>query len=270
MRINPLTALLCALRRSAPALCLVLLAGGCAPSLLAEGQGGYYKVGKPYEINGQRYRPRVNPHYVETGVASWYGPGFHGKKTANGETFDMNLLSAAHRTLPMPVYVRVTNLENGRKLIVRVNDRGPFAKDRVIDLSRRAAQLLGFLKQGTARVELRYAGRAKVGQAAPRSRVATRSRTNLLPRNPAIVERGGKAAALHVQAAAFSQRRRAASARAALASLGPGRIVERKTGKGMLHVLVFGPFPDRLSAEAVRAVMRKRGFPDAFIVSGES
>ena len=116
---------------------------------------GNYKVGKAYQIAGQWYYPKVDVAYEETGIASWYGPNFHGKKTANGEIFDMTLISAAHRTLPMPSVVRVTNLENGRSLIVRINDRGPFARGRIIDLSRRAAELLGFTNKGTAMVHVR-------------------------------------------------------------------------------------------------------------------
>lgn len=112
------------------------------------------KIGKPYQINGRWYYPKAEPDYDKTGIASWYGPGFHGKSTANGETYDQNALTAAHTTLPLPTYVRVTNLENGRSLILRVNDRGPFAKDRIIDVTRRGAQLLGFHGNGTAKVRV--------------------------------------------------------------------------------------------------------------------
>lgn len=115
---------------------------------------GYYKVGDPYEIRGVWYYPTVDYNYTETGIASWYGPGFHGKLTANGEIYDENDLTAAHRTLPMPSLVRVTNLENGRALVVRVNDRGPFAHGRIIDLSRRSAQLLEIEQRGTAKVKV--------------------------------------------------------------------------------------------------------------------
>ncbi|MCP5373558.1 MAG: septal ring lytic transglycosylase RlpA family protein [Hyphomicrobiales bacterium] len=118
------------------------------------GDGGRYKVGNAYQINGTWYYPAEDYDYAETGIASWYGPNFHNGRTANGEVFDMNRVSAAHRTLPLPSIVRVTNLGNGRSLIVRVNDRGPFAHGRIIDLSRRAAQLLGFQQQGTARVRV--------------------------------------------------------------------------------------------------------------------
>ena len=113
-----------------------------------------YKIGRPYQIESTWYYPAVDYDYDETGIASWYGPKFDGGRTANGEIFDMNGLSAAHRTLPLPSVVRVTNLENGRSMILRVNDRGPFARGRIIDVSRRAAQLLGFHRNGTARVRV--------------------------------------------------------------------------------------------------------------------
>lgn len=116
---------------------------------------GTYKVGNPYQISGVWYRPAEDYAYDETGIASWYGEDFHGKYTANGEIYDLNAMTAAHRTLPMPTVVQVTNLENGRTVVLRVNDRGPFARGRIIDVSRRAAQLLGFENQGTAKVRVR-------------------------------------------------------------------------------------------------------------------
>jgi rare lipoprotein A len=128
---------------------------------------GIYKVGEPYEENGVEYVPREQIDYDETGVASWYGPDFHGKLTANGEVFDEGGLTAAHPTLPMPVNVRVTNLDNGRSLVVRVNDRGPFARGRIIDVSARAAQLLGFYEKGTARVRVTYLSRADLPAGMP-------------------------------------------------------------------------------------------------------
>ncbi|MGH1457202.1 MAG: septal ring lytic transglycosylase RlpA family protein [Alphaproteobacteria bacterium] len=115
---------------------------------------GRYKVGSPYKIKGQKYYPKVDFEYDETGIASWYGPGFHGKSTANGERFDENELTAAHKTLPLPSIVRVTNLENGRSLVVRVNDRGPYAHSRIIDMSKRSAELLGFRGKGIAKVRV--------------------------------------------------------------------------------------------------------------------
>jgi rare lipoprotein A len=158
MRLNP---------RAAIAAALVIFLAGCAESRLLihtakrigggdaeQAQEGYFKIGNPYQINGIWYYPAEDYEYDETGIASWYGAQFHGKTTANGETYDMNALTAAHRTLPMPSFVRVTNLENGRSLVLRLNDRGPFAKGRIIDVSRRGAQLLGFQRQGTARVRV--------------------------------------------------------------------------------------------------------------------
>jgi len=113
-----------------------------------------YKVGDPYQIEGTWYYPAVDYEYKETGIASWYGAKFHGRYTANGAIYDMNALTAAHRTLPMPSFVRVTNLTNGRSMILKINDRGPFARNRIIDISRRGAKLLGFQKAGTARVRV--------------------------------------------------------------------------------------------------------------------
>lgn len=120
----------------------------------ASGQPSTFKVGKPYNVGGKWYTPKESYNYEETGIASWYGPNFHGKKTANGEVFDKNELTAAHRTLQMPSFVRVTNLENGRSIVVRVNDRGPFKRSRVIDLSSKAADLLDMKGKGTAKVKL--------------------------------------------------------------------------------------------------------------------
>ncbi|MEQ9199951.1 MAG: septal ring lytic transglycosylase RlpA family protein, partial [Rhodospirillales bacterium] len=123
------------------------------------GNSTTYKIGNPYQIYGTWYRPAVDYAYDETGIASWYGPNFHGKDTANGERYDMDALTAAHRTLPLPSNVRVTNLENGRSIIVRVNDRGPFSKGRIIDLSRKAAMQLDMIGAGTARVRVRILSR---------------------------------------------------------------------------------------------------------------
>jgi rare lipoprotein A len=122
--------------------------------------GGSYHVGQPYVVGGRMYVPQYDPHYKATGLASWYGDDFHGRYTANGEVFDLNGISAAHTTMPLPSYARVTNLANGRSLIVRVNDRGPYVHDRVIDLSVRAAHMLGFYERGTTTVRVEYVGPA--------------------------------------------------------------------------------------------------------------
>ncbi|MFA5898723.1 MAG: septal ring lytic transglycosylase RlpA family protein [Hyphomicrobium sp.] len=122
--------------------------------------GGVYKVGRPYRVGGRWYHPHEDPSYNRVGTASWYGDAFHGRRTANGEIYDMNALTAGHPTLPLPSYLYVTNLQNGRTVLVRVNDRGPYARDRIVDLSYRTAHTLGFHHQGLARVRVRYAGRA--------------------------------------------------------------------------------------------------------------
>lgn len=122
--------------------------------------GGAYKVGKPYQIKGRWYHPSDDPVPQQVGIASWYGEYFHGRKTANGEWYDMERLSAAHPTMPLPSYARVTNLRNGNSVVVRVNDRGPYAHDRVIDMSHAAANRLGFKRQGTTRVKVTYIGEA--------------------------------------------------------------------------------------------------------------
>ena len=135
--------------------------------------GGVYRVGKPYVVAGRTYVPEEDSNYSATGIASWYGNAFHGRYTANGEIYDMNSISAAHPTLPLPSYVRVTNLKNQKSIVVRVNDRGPYAHDRVIDLSQRTAQLLGFHGLGTARVRVDYVGRAPLAGSDDRKLVAT-------------------------------------------------------------------------------------------------
>ena len=139
-------------------LAVVLSLAACSTPHERTGAGapqGLYKVGQPYQVDGIWYYPHQELNYDETGIASWYGEAFDGRRTANGERFDLNGLTAAHHTLALPSIVEVTNLENGRALALRVNDRGPFAHGRIIDVSRRAAQLLGFEQQGTAKVRVR-------------------------------------------------------------------------------------------------------------------
>jgi rare lipoprotein A len=136
-------------------------------TVLVPPNAGIYKVGQPYQVDNVWYYPREQPDYDETGIASWYGPTFYGHHTANGEMYDGNQLTAAHKTLPMPVNVRVTNLDNGKSLVVRVNDRGPYARGRIIDLSKRAAELLDVVQTGTARVRVTYLGRSDMNGAPP-------------------------------------------------------------------------------------------------------
>jgi len=149
-------------------LCATLALMGCvshkdAFTIRGEKYKGHYKVGKKYKINKITYRPKeVEDNYDKTGVASWYGPGFYGKKTANGEIFTGQDLTAAHGTLPLPSIIRVVNLENRKSIVVRVNDRGPFrgGMKRILDLSEYAAEILGFKKKGTARIRIKFLSKA--------------------------------------------------------------------------------------------------------------
>src|SRR6195256_6665119 len=149
-----------------------------SPRVVAFGEpvpkgGGTYRIGKPYTVGGRIYVPEEDTSYREEGMASWYGDDFHGRLTANGEVFDMMSLTAAHPTLPMPSYARVTNLRNGKSLIVRVNDRGPYHCNRLIDVSNKAAELLEFKSNGVVRVRVEYVGRAPLEGSDDRQLIAT-------------------------------------------------------------------------------------------------
>jgi rare lipoprotein A len=169
-------------------------------------QQGTFKVGKPYTVMGRTYVPRETYDYVETGIASWYGPGFHGNKTASGEKYDNNELTAAHRTLQMPSLVRVTNLDNGKSVIVRVNDRGPFAKGRIIDVSKRAAELLEMTRAGTAKVRIELlADESRILAQVARSGKSTKgvevafNQTGRLPGSMTMTDAGSQVAMLTPQ-----------------------------------------------------------------------
>jgi rare lipoprotein A len=138
-----------------------------SPRIVAMGHevpkgGGRYHIGNPYRVKGKTYKPKEDTSYSKVGVASWYGHAFHGRETANGEVYDMGELTAAHPTLPLPSYVRVTNLANDRSVVVRVNDRGPFKRGRIIDVSASVAEMLDFKRAGTAKVKVEYVGRARL------------------------------------------------------------------------------------------------------------
>lgn len=216
---------------------------------------GEQKVGKPYKVGGIWYYPAVDEDYDRTGEASWYGPQFHGKPTANGEKFDMNKVTAAHPTLPLPSIVRVTNLKNGRILNVRVNDRGPFARDRIIDLSRRSAQLLGFEKDGTTRVRVQLV--RSDGSLADRNR-----------RGPArrLAKSEQPVGPLYVQVGAFSDRTTADKLRRALSDLGSVRVEQALAEGGeVLWRVRLGPYKDGGDAEAMLDRVVGRGFYEARI-----
>src|ERR1700686_1247043 len=162
-----------------------------SPRVVAFGEpvpkgGGTYRIGKPYTVGGRMYVPEEDANYREEGMGSWYGDDFHGRLTANGEVFDMASLTAAHPTLPMPCYARVTNLGNGKSLIVRVNDRGPYHGNRLIDVSNKAAELLEFKGNGVARVRVEYVGRAPLEGSDDRQLIAT-LRTGVPAPSPSLV-----------------------------------------------------------------------------------
>lgn len=228
------------------------------------------KIGKPYQVAGITYYPADDRDYMEVGVASWYGPGFHAGSTANGERYDQDDLTAAHRTLPMPSWVEVENLDNGRKLTVRINDRGPFAKDRIIDLSRKAAQLLGVDRAGTARVRLRRVypgGRDEIAPppAPPPLVVASAPvapvTTVALPtsaRNPAPA-----GPSWQVQVAALGDGGRVAWLKGFLSSFGP---VLTEALPGGLTRVRLGPFGSEAMASAALAQVRAAGYGDARLI----
>lgn len=208
---------------------------------------GPRKTGKPYVIKGVTYYPlqSVDHGYQEVGVASWYGKDFHNKKTANGEIYNMHDLTAAHKTLPMPTFVKVENLENGKEVIVRVNDRGPFSKGRIIDLSYAAAQKLDMVKTGTAKVRIT---------------VLSETKDHLRTEGKDVDMAKG---AFSIQIIAYSNRSNAQK----LASQYKGGVVNtvNRDGRIFYQVRVRG-FNTKTSAEAALKQFQ-RDYPDAFIIS---
>ncbi|MGQ0741281.1 MAG: septal ring lytic transglycosylase RlpA family protein [Alphaproteobacteria bacterium] len=280
-----------------------VLAAACASSgEYASPRAGAYKIGQPYTVNGTNYVPREQPDYDTTGVASWYGAKFHGRLTANGEVFDRNKLTAAHPTLPLPTQVRVTNVENGRSVVLRVNDRGPFIGDRIIDVSERAAEMLGFRNNGLANVQVTLLGSADGKQkpgverperepeaapviaAAPVPPVhasvvaplpapaqATEPAVAFLPAGqaPAVkalaVEHRIAPTPLFVQAGAFSSLANANRAMDALKELGASISALMKDGHALYRVRL-GPFTSISDAGAALVHVQQLGHNDARIV----
>ena len=214
-----------------------------------------------YQVRGRWYQPAEQPGYDETGLASWYGEQFNGRPTATGERFDMHALTAAHKTLPLPGLVEVTNLANGRRIVVRVNDRGPFVDNRIIDLSRGSAEALGMLSAGVGEVRVRYLGRApRIGGGTTLQYAAAD------PGPPAAATRTPPFAAgerYWIQAGAFSDRR---AARRVADQLGDRATVDEGRNDGLFRVLV-GPWPDPNAAERSRQAVIARGYADALLIS---
>ncbi len=218
---------------------------------------------RPYQVAGVWYKPREQPDYNEVGLASWYGQQFHNRQTANGETFDMWVVTAAHKTLPLPSIVEVTNLDNGKKIKVRVNDRGPFVSGRIIDMSRAGADALGFSGKGTARVRVRY-----VGPAPTRGKDRTLQYAGLArdaePR-ALSVPRGGDGWV--VQAGAFSERDNAERAVNSLRDIGRAKIVPLKRDGRTLYRVVIESGRGAAQAGRLRDQVASLGFPDAKLIA---
>ena len=253
---------------------VLLLAGlaGCAgdyvsggsgsPAEEATGEGGYFKVGKPYQVRGQWYTPNADYGYDRTGLASYYGRKFHGKRTANGERFDMYAMTAAHKTLPMPSYVEVENLSNGRKVVLRVNDRGPFVSGRIIDVSRRAAKELGFIDQGTTEVRVRIlrnqslaAARAVGGSPVVRPVAFAPSEPTVAAKPPSFDNSLGRA---YVQAGAFADAANADRVKQMIRPAGNAAIIKGISAGREVYRVRLGPLASRAAAERLAASIRQR------------
>lgn len=225
---------------------------------------------RPYQVRGRWYTPKEQPDYEEVGMASWYGDAFNGRPTSTGERFDMHALTAAHKTLPLPGLVEVTNLENGRRLVVRINDRGPFVDSRIIDLSREAASELGMLSQGVGRVRVRYLGRApqqgggtllRASAPTPRGAVPASTPVSVAPIAPAPVA-VAEVTTFWVQAGSFSDQVEAGRIADSLSGW-----VRADRGAGRFNVVV-GPWDSANAAEAARQSVVARGYAGALLISG--
>lgn len=246
---------------------------------LPSGAGGHHKTGSPYTVNGITYYPLATAYgYDRTGIASWYGPNFNGGLTANGERYDMHAMSAAHPTLPLPTLVRVTNLDNGRQVVVRVNDRGPFVKHRLIDLSYAAARALGFSRRGTAHVRVQALAGLKDGpllaQNQPKPAV-TPVRPSVAPVQPAPVPAPAAtdvitthpSGAMYVQLGAFSSISNANRLSRSLAG-DFHQIGVYRTGNGAVYLykVWIGPFQDIRTIERTVMALQSHGIRDTIVV----
>ncbi|MDQ6954687.1 MAG: septal ring lytic transglycosylase RlpA family protein [Mariprofundaceae bacterium] len=234
---------------------------------LPSGNGGYVKTGNPYQIAGKWYYPLASSKgYNETGIASWYGEKFHGRTTANGERYDMHKISAAHNTLPMPSMVRVTNLDNHRSVIVRVNDRGPFVKNRIIDLSYAAAKALAYDQQGTAHVRV-----TSLDSEAMNKEISNKKKAHqeapLIPKVtiPIATDSAAKKGAIYVQLGAFSSYDNAKRLHEDLTHNYPNIRIHHTTGTPWYRVRI-GPYHKVSDSEAVILSLQQQGYPHAMLV----
>lgn len=232
-----------------------------APKRAVTATTGHVKIGQPYLVMGHWYTPADDRTYDVTGIASWYGPGFHALSTASGERYDQGAISAAHKTLPLPCFVEVTNLDNGRVLTVRVNDRGPFVDGRIIDLSRRSAQLLGVDRPGTARVRVRrvFPDRTEVAALSPPP-APPPPLPAAEPLPVPVVVAGAAAGSVFIQVAAVSDQGRAEWLKGFLVGFAPTTITPAPSG---LWRVRLGPFPSRDQANPILAQVQAAGYTDA-------
>lgn len=216
-------------------------------------------AGPPYQVDGKWYVPTHEPNYDEVGIASWYGPNFHGKASASGETFDTDALTAAHPTLPIPSMVRVTNLENGKSVMVRINDRGPYIDDRIIDLSRQAAMQLDMQRKGTAKVRVQYVGPALADQSARPSEGPVEQQKEIPPLRTTT-------AGFYVQIGSFAASENAQRASAKFADFAKTFVSPiAKDGSHRYRVLI-GPLSSRQDAQDAQRRLKEQRATASLIV----
>jgi rare lipoprotein A len=256
------------------ALCGLIAAVGLAlAGCGSPGPEGVYKLGHPYQIAGRWYYPEFDPGYDRVGIASWYGVPFHGRATANGEVFDRGGLTAAHPTLPLPSIVRVTNLANRRQLELRVNDRGPFVGDRLIDLSQAAARELGFERRGTARVRVEFVSLAEAKGIPPRPGARRARRAPDPPPVPSTLLAAAPATQCgghFIQIGAFAEPERAWRAAAQLHGAGVVPVSTELPASDRLTRVRLGPITDAAAAAATLDQLKRSGWAGAFLVGPDA
>lgn len=263
--------------------------------------GGRILVGKPYQVAGRWFKPKPQPGYDRKGAASWYGEAFHRRRTSNGEYFDMNMLTAAHPTLPLPSYARVTNLDNGNVIVVRINDRGPFVGSRIIDLSKRSADALDFKRKGKAKVRVQWIGKAPLNDQGSHLAMMNRKATSGAGMGTLIAAADGPsrrgddgvqvadaAPETLTQQASFEPPKRkpkrrgesdiiqvgsfgsldaAEQARAALSAIAPVQVYEWDTAEGTVYKVQLGPFHSDIGAGDALNAVREQGYVKATLQS---